>query len=240
MKAKLTLLSLAFASLFATSCSEDFWETELEIDSPTEIELYSGETYQIRVDASNSLAFESENDFYASVSRSGRITAERVGETEIEISDGYSKAEINVTILPNYDLYDTPPCNSGLSRYQIKKIYGQPTSEDDKGLTYADYSDAIPYVLFLFDEQTDRYQNSVVLIDPYYEDDIKPFLDERYFYYDKDDDSLIYIDSYDKRDADISVTVSPYENEYWMVTYTPLNNSYYAPTTKSTVKELIK
>ena len=86
--------------------------------NPANISMYYDGSQQLS--ATGATSWTSENEFVAKVDQNGLVKGGHVGTTNIIASNGTSTGRCTVTIVPKYNLYDTPVLNWGASMSQIK------------------------------------------------------------------------------------------------------------------------
>lgn len=236
MKTRILTLAVCLLSFLFTSCDLG---GNITIYSDTYIKLYSGETSQIDAESTTDLTYESEDEFVASVSKSGRITGERVGQTTILVMDDWGSKKITVEVKPYYNLYEEPLCDKYLTRSDVINAYGQPTSETDDGLRYESTGKEVSAFLFLFDEYGD-FLSSVVVVYDDAEDELDEFIEERYWFYKSYSDAGTtvygYLDALDRYSADLFVGLS-YSSYYCYATYIPNSIVPYYAASKASNEE---
>lgn len=224
---KLFALLLCVTFAFA-SCGSDDDDTITLKDR--EVTLKSGDTYQITAESSNSISYTCDNEYYATVSSSGLVTAKRVGETEIKLSDGSSNVNLRVIVNPKSNLYPEPNVEFGISKTDLIRKIGAPTSETTGAIGYSDYSPNAPIAMYMFDTN-DRLTSSMVLVKTAYSSELGSFLSERYVYGTKINEEYTYIliNALKLDDATMMVGAGLYNTQYWMTSYMP-----YSSKTRST------
>lgn len=234
MKSKFYTLWALALSLTLSAC--DF--SDITIYSPMYLEMYSGDTEEIDAESSSKIYYESDDEYYATVSRSGVITAERVGYTYIRLEDDFGTKRISVEVVPRYTLYTTPLCDEYLTRDDIYNWYGKPDTENGDGMLYYDYDYA--YALtFLFDEYENFEQAVIMMYNSYYSK-LSKYLDERYWYYDYEGSTDIYYDALSKSSADKIILSTALSSDYYndlMVQYIPRGSSLFNVQVKSSDSE---
>ncbi len=86
--------------------------------NPTSISMYYDGSQQLS--AQGATSWTSENEFVAKVDQNGLVKGGHVGTTNIIASNGTSTGRCTVTIVPKYNLYDTPILNWGATMSQIR------------------------------------------------------------------------------------------------------------------------
>ena len=217
MKKLFFLLFILLSTFYSCKNNED-------IDlKGSEITLYSGEQYAIKANSDTKILYESENEYIATVSDKGVITAKRIGETSILMDNGMDKKVFGVKVNPKYDLYPLPELNFGMSKISLIEKYGTPDETDENTIAYSDYSDAASFVIYKFDDAGLLVASSV-MVKTSYSKDIIPFLLERYNYIEEEDveETFVFIDALAEETAKINVVAKIIDNDYWVVGYMPV------------------
>lgn len=96
--------------------------------------------------------WSSANDFIASVSENGMITANHVGETSIMAQGSGGFALCNVIVKPQYTYYVEPLCKEGATKNDIKQFEKRKLhSEDSERLFYDGENSLLTAVVYQFD-----------------------------------------------------------------------------------------
>lgn len=116
-----------------------------------EVTLKVGGTQQLKVTGDVS-KWSSENDFIASVSVNGMVTANHVGETRVMAQGSNGSASCNVIVTPKYTYYVEPLCKEGATREDVKKFEKRKLRSDDSdGLFYEGENSLVSAVAYQFD-----------------------------------------------------------------------------------------
>lgn len=227
-----------FMALFAvilgmclTSCSKNEVE-DMTVNvnvTPQAISLYYKGTKQLT--STNATSWISEDEFVAKVDNNGVVTGEHVGTTKIIATNGASSASCVVTIVPKYNLYDTPVQNWGASPSEIKSkekhelMSSESTSTSSMlAYNYTNESDKPVLLTYLFENgKLSRITVFVALLQ--YENAVK-YLQERYtpIYAEKTDYFLMFTDAYtkDKMKSVMSVQITKVNGtELTTISYIP-------------------
>lgn len=137
MKKNLSLIGLILMSsllISFTSCSGD--SEEPLVVTPKSLSMHFEDTQQLNADGATS--WISNDEFVAKVNSSGLVTGNHVGKTEIVVSDGNRTTTCDVTITPEYYLYDDPILEWGTSKSIIESSekHEKATSSSADVLTY--------------------------------------------------------------------------------------------------------
>lgn len=221
MKKLFFLLFILLSTFYSCKNNED-------IDlKGSEITLYSGEQYAIKANSDTKILYESENEYIATVSDKGVITAKRIGETSILMDNGMDKKAFGVKVNPKYDLYPIPELNFGMSKISLIEKYGTPDETDENTIAYSDYSDAASFVIYKFDDAGLLVASSV-MVKTSYSKDIIPFLLERYNYIEEEEEeedveeTFVFIDALAEETTKINVVAKIIDSDYWIVGYMPV------------------
>lgn len=129
--AYLTAMFIPFA---VCSCSGDD-ESPLVV-TPASVSMHYDETQQLSAEGATS--WLTNDEFVAKVDSKGLVTARHIGNTQIVVSDGKRTATCEVTVTPEYSLYDDPILDWGASKSSIqsKEKHEKGTSSDSNILVY--------------------------------------------------------------------------------------------------------
>ncbi|MBB4624153.1 Ig-like domain-containing protein [Parabacteroides faecis] len=154
------------------SCSED--EKESIGLTPKNVVLKAGDTIKLEYGAT--CTWTSDNDFIASVSNNGMVTANHVGNTFIKANDDLCEVKVS----PVYDLYKEPCIDWNKTKSEIINMYGTPDLEDYNSISYNTTNTKAPAVVYFFNNN--KLSSSTVMVDSSYLSDLTAFLSERYEY----------------------------------------------------------
>ncbi len=230
---KLSLVLLAMLAFSFVGCEE--W---LNIDDPTpepepdpdpevevvitleetSITLHSGETYQINAECEYPITYSSENEYNASVSEDGLVTANFVGSTTITLEAESDTQTIEVTVEPVSDLYPEPEIEIGESKEAIIERFGEPGAETDEAIGYQGYSDNATMLMVMFDEN-DLVELYAVILDLSFEEDLETFLSERYLFVQEEESVKMYINALTVEEATKIVGSQVAEEEGFLMAF---------------------
>ena len=182
-------------------------EIHLEDDS---IVLYVGDSYTFNGGPIEQLEFYSGNEFVASVSGEGEITAEHVGSTVVRVSDksksaGQANIEVEVKSRNNL-ISEAPIFDFGMSKSEVIKLMGTPDYTYNASIRY--YYDNKPFTFVAYDfDDSDRLTTCLVSVEPDYDKELGEYLADRYFLAGKTGTDLFYIDAYSEDDAETLVSI---------------------------------
>lgn len=184
--------------------------------------LYYDDEFQIEATSVAPITYKTENEYHATVSASGLVTAKRIGSTSIILDNGSDTQNLLVTVKPKSNLYPEPNVDFGVSRAFIISKYGTPDAEDDNIIGYNSYSSKAPILMFVFDE-SDKLKASTVMVKTAYSSELGDFLVERYASIGVDDEdfTVFLVNGLNKDTITMAVGASLYNLSYWMVMYFP-------------------
>ena len=223
MKTKnLTIIALCCA-LFASSCSKED-DTAITLESPPVLKLNSREESKINATSIPPISYESENNYHATVSDAGLITAQYVGETNINLSNSSDSKRIRIFVEPMYDLYETPLFNKYTTRNSIIAQHGKPDIENNSGLAYKNYSSSAYLLMYLFDDNG-NYVGASVMVKTAYSSTLSKFLLERYAPIDVNENEgiIMYANDIDPSRITLGVALKLYNLSYWQALYVPID-----------------
>jgi hypothetical protein len=200
----------------------------------TTANLTSTKTIKLNVTPNASgCIFESENEYIATVSSTGLVTAHLLGETYITVSNsekGFS-AKCDVTVLAEHLLYKEPYLDFGLSRkgikdYETRYLY----QEDDTSIIYIGENESIVGVFYILDNAD--YYECICLVSAANPDQFEDFISERYYLLETDNEfrTLMTPDSKTLIGIESGITID--SEPFYAVYYVPF------PTSKS--KDIFK
>ncbi len=226
---KLSLVLLAMLAFSFVGC-----EGWLNIDDPTpdpetepdpdpEVEavitleetsatLHYGETYQINAECEFPITYTSENEFFASVSDEGLVTANHVGTTMITLEAEADSQTFEVTIEPLSDLYPEPEIEIGQTKEDVIARYGEPDAVVDDAIGYRSYSDNATMMMVMFDENG-LVELYAVIFELYFEEELETFLTERYLFVQEEENVKMYINALNVEEATMIVGSEVAEEE---------------------------
>ena len=215
----MTIAALAFAGC---DKGEDAKSNVIQLTSSDQTMYYDDE-FQIDATSDTPITYTSENEYHAEVSASGFVTAGRVGETNIVLTNGEDTKKIKITVRPKSNLYPEPDLTFGMSRSAVKAKLGTPDNETDTGIGYMDWSNAAPTLLCLCDDY-DKLEVYAVMVKTSYTSTLTDFLLERYVPAALPDDGdiiAIFVNGLDRETANMAVSLVLYNLSNLMVMYTP-------------------
>ncbi|PXV68997.1 Ig-like protein group 2 [Dysgonomonas alginatilytica] len=219
---KSILLFLAFP-LFLVSCGSDDDNNSITLKE-SEKSLNNTQTYQIEATSDTKLSYLSENEYIAKVSESGLVTAGKVGEANILVSDASSSKKVKITVTPKSTLYPEPNIEFGISKSDLIKKLGKPDTDTSDGIAYSNYSTNAPIALYIFDTNN-KLKSSAVMVKTSFGVELEKFLTERYVLANESTDMAVFINALAIKKATMLIGVQVYESTYYMTLYTPYTDT---------------
>ena len=183
-----------------SSCSKD---DDQEIDTkvtvtPTKVSMYYEETFQLS--GTNVTKWESKDDFVAKVDSKGLVTGSHVGSTQIIASNSRNSSSIEVTIIPKYDLYDTPILEWGASMatIQSKETHTKKNTSSTSAMLVYDYSKNSNSCLLAYYFTNGKLSRIDIYMDLMLYVSIGNYLLERYSPLSVENDLTMFADGYTK------------------------------------------
>lgn len=185
----------------------------------TSVVLHSGDTCQIQAVCEFPITYSSENEYYATVSEEGMVTANFVGATTINLeAEGDSKT-FEVTIEPVSNLYPEPEIEIGVPKDSIIAQFGEPVADEDGVMGFSDYSENATMLMVMYDEDG-IVTDYAVILDTSFEEELDTFLGERYMFVQEQEGMKIYINALSLEETSMLIGSQNYEGEFLMVVYT--------------------
>ena len=189
----------------------------------TSATLHSGETYQIQAECEFPITYTSENEYYASVSEEGEVTANFVGSTNIVLESESDTKTFEVTVEPVSNLYPEPEVEIGATKEAIIEQFGTPDIDEDETLGYYNYSENGTMLMVMFDEEGLVYAYAVIF-DVSFEEELDTFLGERYLYVQEQEGMKIYINGLTLEETSMIIGSQVLEDQFLMAVYEGYTN----------------
>ena len=183
----------------------------------TDATLHRGETFQIEAECEYPITYTSEDEYYATVSEDGVVTAGFVGSTNIMLEAEGDSQTFTVTIEPTSNLYDEPEIQFGESKDELIERLGTPDEEEEGVIAYANYGENC-MLMVTFDEE-DLVQYYAVILPAELESEMDIFLGERYQFYTEEDGTKAYINALDVAEATMIIGSQVFEDDETMMSY---------------------
>lgn len=188
----------------------------------TNHEMRHNDEFQIEATSNTPITYVSENEYHAEVSASGLVTGERVGDTNIVMTNGEDTKRVKITIIPISNLYPEADLDFGMTRSAVKAKLGEPDSETADGIGYTAYSNNAPILMCIFDG-ADKLISFSYMVKTSYSSELGTFLAERYAPIDIDGEkyAVLCANALTPSDVTILIAADVYNLSYWMVLYMP-------------------
>jgi hypothetical protein len=223
---------VAISLLFTITMCKEHDSDELTLKK-SEVSLSYGDKYQIEAESNYSITYLSENTFHATVSSSGMVTAGRVGETNIKVTDENDSKKLKVKVLPVYTIYETPYLEFGVTKSQVISKLGSDyqTTENSTSIFYLGSDVYVDLIMYSFDNAGKLDMVGVAVVGTISTTLLENFLNERYYYvgeYEDEDTgtNYLFINALNESNATLGVDMM-YNSEtgYWFIFYTALDTT---------------
>ena len=202
---KTQILLIVAAALLATSCNKKSKDLNYNGENPIVMALL--DTIQPDIDSDYDVMMTSDNNNIVTILKNGSVCGKNVGETNINMDNGYNK----LTIPVNVELFIEPTFDFGCSADEIIKHHGEPDFRfGDSIIVYGNSNNnnmfvsyACTQMVFYLNNNAKYYESDVYikkeldyLLNKYLEDNfifdtIITNDDKEYFYYHNKADSRI-------------------------------------------------
>lgn len=228
---RLSLLLMAVLAFTFIGCNSwlDFPEPEPEPEPEPNVEavitleetsttLHKGETYQINAECENHITYSSDNEFCATVSEEGLVTANYVGTAVITLDAESDTTTFEVTVAAQSELYPEPEIEIGETKEAVIERFGAPVAETEEAIGYANYSENTTMLMVMFDENN-LVTSYAVIMDVNFVEELETFLSERYMFVQEEEGLKVYINALTVDEATLFVGSQNYQDEFLMAMY---------------------
>lgn len=212
-----TFVAMLFITL--VGCSKDE-NDDISITSSKNIELTSNGTSQINCSDSKA-TYSSEDEYVATVSNSGLITAKRIGETYIDVN---GQKSIKVTVNPLIKSFIEPQLLFGATKDEVySKVGNNYATSNDSGIGYKTDGNVKAYVYLM---ENGKVVAVSMTVSSLYVKTITSFLLERYVPATISDKNYtaIYINALNLEKATMTIAEQIYSTSLINVIYMPYDN----------------
>lgn len=129
------MTSLSYGLISCGSDGDD--EPGISI-TPASVSMHYDDTQQLKADGATSWTVN--DDFVAKVDGSGLVTARHIGTTQVIASNGKKSAICEVTVTPEYDLFDNPIFDWGASESSISSKESHAFLRGSDNILFYDFS----------------------------------------------------------------------------------------------------
>ena len=222
MRTKVLSIALMAIVVLMSSCKKDSASDKNTITlSQNSVTLYHNDTYQIDATCKDNITYSSHNEYVASVSNSGFVTAQYVGETNVSLKSNEDSKTFKVTVAPKSNLYPEPNIEIGESMASVLQKFPKAEIYDDF-LFIDEYSNAAPELYIDLDDNrcVSAYE---IWVEGEYSSELSTFIRERYKYLGVEDGVYVFINGLNENTATMGVCYE-YDSYYdqYMVVYIPL------------------
>lgn len=220
---RLFIIICAVCLIVTVSCKKD--DKEIKITNGTDISLFSEETHQIECESQGTVTYTGSDEFIASVSQKGLVTANHVGRNVINLNDGKYTADVNITVNPKYNTYPEPAIDFGDSENKVREELGEPYMYQDGYMVYMGYSAKAP--MLMVEIENGKVESYSVVVDDDYSIQVTKYLVERYqpIYY--NDAMVMYMNAMEIDKATKIVGESLENSDFIIVIYIPNDTKEY-------------
>jgi hypothetical protein len=224
----LNSLSIVVSLIIATGCADVTEEVDnsITLDS-NEVSLASGGQYTIDATSTKAILYSTDNEFNATVSNSGVITAGKVGKTKIHLTNGFDEKSISVTTYSTNLLYPDPILSFGSSKSTITSKLGAPAYEASSGNTvgirYDNATNTTDGTAYFF--ENDRLTLVQTRVKSEFTSLLSSYLNDRFAAAGQVDGTFFYFNAFDSSKITVGVGLALYSTSYWNVTYMAYTNS---------------
>lgn len=223
---KILYAFLAVAMAAFVGCDkDDGGGNSIQLISADQTMHYDDE-FQIQATSNTPITYTSENEYHAEVSANGFVTAGRVGETNIVMTNGDDTKKVKITVTPESNLYPEADLTFGMTRSSVKAKLGNPDSETEDGMGYTEYSSNAPIFMCLFDG-ADKLTSFTYMVKTAYSSELGTFLVERYvpISIDGEEYAILCVNALTPETVTMLVGADVYSLSYWMVMHMPNTDS---------------
>lgn len=188
------------------SCGGDGDEDPVITVTPASISMHYEDTQQLS--ANGATSFTSNDEFVAKVDQKGLVTGGHVGTTQIIASNGKKTAICEVTITPEYNLYDTPILEWGASKSTILSKETHETKDSGDKTLGSNYSKGSTSCLVMYVFENDKLSAVMATLDESMYLSTGYYLLERYQPIGESEGMFVFLDALSK---DKATTMIGYE-----------------------------
>lgn len=223
---KTPLLVYFLAGLICIFCSctkGNDGDTGITLKSADSVTLHSGETSQIDAISYDTINYATQNKFNATVSKTGLIKANYLGNTTINLKNSHGYASVKVAVIPRITLYPEPYLFKGMKKSDVIAKYGNPDKTTSNSIAYLSYSPKAPILLYTI-AIDGSVVGAAVTVDVMYTEDLSQYLNERYYFYKTDNKILYFFNGIEK--ITLGITLRLYNTNTWFVTYVSTSSNF--------------
>lgn len=201
--------------LVMSNCSKEERSHNIELQTTSKTLFYEDE-YKIVAESKDPITYTSSDEYHATVSKEGIITAGHVGETTIILNNSHDTKILNLYIKPRLVLYKDPFLKFGTPWWSVINELGEPDDQTYTSFAYNLNSDVAPLIMYTFDNY-DNLEYVTVLVSSSRTDDLVDYLLERYIPVSISD--LVFVNALTADKTSMFVKLELYNSFYWMIIY---------------------
>lgn len=203
MTNKYLVMTFAAMSICFTSCKKEFTLNE------SSVTLNQGDQYTIGYENGTNLVYTSDNPYVATVDNNGVVTANFVGNANINVAASEGNQILKVNVAPLYTLYEEPYLDFTMSKTEVMDMYGDTylgqSVDGDLEMSFFQVNSKYAYA-FLF---TGDELEAIYAVCQYTGiDKVRQFLSERYSYIYEEDGMYTYTNW-----LDLGITTTTYKGD---------------------------
>ena len=233
------ILAFALIGLFIAGCSSKEDPDVISLKTRGKILNYKDE-YQIEAKSKSEITYKSDNEYHASVSESGLVTAGFVGNGNISLTNKSGDIQ-NVTIFvePKYTTFPTPFLEFGTSMADIIAKFGAPDVQNSVAIGYEGYSSKAPRISYSFDSDG-KLDLVAVWVKTAYSSELGSYMSERYMFAMEEDGAFLFVNGLSAGTSTMAVALTLYDINYWFAIYMPniVSSDKIAPKVKNIINKM--
>lgn len=212
----LNLLLIATLIITLSSCKKE--KADLISTNILEKTFYYEDEYQIEATSKSTISYTVENEYHATITQTGYLTAGRIGETTVSINNAEDQKKFKVIVKPRYTLYPEPDVKFGDPKDSIISQFGTDYIKSARNIGYTNYYNTAPIILFIFDEN-DLLESYMILVESSYTSILEKYLEERYVLVKNEDDALIFFNGLSEATTTTTIIMRTYDASYRATMY---------------------
>lgn len=210
-------LALVLSLIMFAACQGGVY-VPLEV-SPSEIVLCVGQQQQITTNTQ--ATFIPEEIFFADVNKTGLVTANKVGITNITVATRHEEIVIPVVVVPQFTLIPELDLYIGKSKTEAIYDFGIKYTQSPGGVLW--YNNYNAYCSFALSVTNNIVESCLAIVPNEHATMLTSFLEERFEYLGRENE-FFYFTNYEQ---DLDIVMSTYDDYSWYVSFTLLNPTQY-------------
>lgn len=212
-----SMVVVLFTALVGCSSNDD----DFSISSPKSIEILSNETSLITCSDTKAV-YSSKDEYIATVSENGLISAKRIGETYIDVN---GQKSIKVTVKPLITSFTEPQLLFGATKDEVySKVGTNYSTSNDYGIGYITTSGRVKGYVYLMEDG--KVTAVCMLVSTIYIENLTNFLLERYMpaTFSEENYTAIFINALSLEKTTIVIGEQVYSTSLMNVIYMPYDH----------------